>query len=132
MLIETYLKESKIHGIGIFSKEDIPKGKKIWKFHKGYDRNFSQEELLQLPEPIKKDIIKYGYKNKKDQRIVYCIDNAKFFNHSSNPNTKETSENYKESYTVTIKNIKKNEELTCNYFELDLFAPNKIGHLNNS
>ena len=39
MTVKTIIKESDIHGIGLFADEFIPKGTKIWEFTPNFDIN---------------------------------------------------------------------------------------------
>ena len=50
LLIKTKIQESRIHGIGLFADEFIPKGTEIWKFTPGFDMKFTREEILKFPE----------------------------------------------------------------------------------
>jgi len=44
--VKTYVKESKIHGNGLFAKEFIPKGTIIWKFDSRLDTKISEESII--------------------------------------------------------------------------------------
>lgn len=115
LLVKTYIGKSKIDGIGLFADEVIPKGTFIWKFVPGFDFTLKKQDLNKLPEVAKSWVLHWGYYNEDEGGYVICVDDARFFNHSENPNTDNTS---KEG-TIATKDIRKGEEITCNYFEFD-------------
>lgn len=116
MLIKTQVKESKIHGLGLFADEFIPKGTEIWKFTSGFDQKFTKEQILAFSELLQIYIYKYSWKSDKSK--LYCLssDNAKYFNHSDDPNVlSEYRDNEEEVVTVAIKDIEPGEEMLDNY-----------------
>ncbi len=122
MLVKTQVKESKIHGLGLFAEEFIPKGTEIWKFTPGFDQKFTRDQILAFPKLLQIYIYKYAWKS--DRNKLYCLssDNGKYFNHSKNPNVlSEYRDNEEEVVTVTIKDIQPGEEILDNYssFESD-------------
>lgn len=96
------VKKSKIIGKGVFANRNFSKGEVVLKWK---------------PKLIKKSDIKNL--SKKDKTYVEKIGNKfylmqspeRFVNHSCEPNT-----NVKNSCDVAIRNIKKGEEITSNYF----------------
>lgn len=116
MLVKTKVKESKIHGLGLFADEFIPKGTEIWRFTPGFDQKFTREQILSFPELLQIYIYKYSWRSDKSE--LYCIssDNGKYFNHSENPNVlSEYRENEEEVITVAIKDIQAGEEILDDY-----------------
>lgn len=124
LLVKTYLDKSKINGIGVFADEFIPKGTAIWKFKKGLDFVLTKEDLDKQPEVTKSFVLHYGYYNKFEGGYVICVDDARFMNHSKNPNTDDTTF----SGTFAKRDIKKEEEITCNYFDFDTNAKLKLSN----
>ena len=118
LLVKTYLDKSKIEGLGLFATELIPKGTLVWKFVHGFDFTIDKEHLNKFPEIAKSWVSRYGYYNKTEGGYVICIDDARFFNHSENPNTDNTND----VGTIATRDIPKDEEITCNYSEFD-FEP---------
>ncbi len=53
LLVKTKIGQSKIHGIGIFAEQFIPKGTVIWKFMSGFDLKVSKEQLEKLSYPAR-------------------------------------------------------------------------------
>ncbi len=122
LLVKTKIGQSKIHGIGVFADEFIPKGTVIWKFTPGFDQKFTREQILNFPELIQIYIVKYSWKGVKSKLYCFCSDNAKYFNHSDDPNTLSAYTNDEEEVmTTAIRDIQPYEELTDNYssFEAD-------------
>jgi uncharacterized protein len=116
LLIDTYVAPSPIPGAGygLFSRDFIPAGTVIWRFVSGID-----VALDDLPtEPLwRRFLMKYAYRDLTTKQWVLCVDDARFMNHSEQPNTGETSD----GGTRTLVDIAPNTELTCDYRE---FAEN--------
>ena len=108
MLIDTFVTNSGIHGSGIFARESIKAHTRIWRFDQGFDIVLTPEQLLTMPEWQRKFFETYAYMN--DGKLFYCVDNARFMNHSETPNTYE-----KPDGTYAAVDIEIGEELTCNY-----------------
>lgn len=129
LLIKTYLDTSKIlhAGIGLFAGEFISKGTIVWKFDEGIDMLFTDEEFSNAPETKKEQIKKHAYYDGKLKVWVLCADDGRFFNHSDNPNCREEKDSkYFQGRTITTKDIKRGEEMTCDYFEFDARAKEKL------
>ncbi|MDP3640141.1 MAG: SET domain-containing protein [Nanoarchaeota archaeon] len=121
LFVKTYLDTSKIHGIGLFAGEAIPKGTLIWKFVPGFDVIVSVKEFNAIPKVAQAWISRYGYKNGVGH--VICVDDARFFNHADDHNTDDSDL----EKTVAKRDIRKGEELTSNYFSYDAAAKLKFG-----
>ncbi len=52
MYVKTKICSSKIHGLGLFADELIPKGTIIWKFSPGFDLKFSKEQIRKFPKQV--------------------------------------------------------------------------------
>ncbi len=114
LIVKTFLGSSDINGIGCFADEFIPMGSVIWKLEKDFDAVFSVDEFNQLPEIAQIHINHFAYFNEEDGGYVLCSDNAKFFNHSSDPNTWDEP-----SLTIAKRDIKQGEEIVSDYFTFD-------------
>lgn len=115
--IKTYLDKSLVNGIGIFAGEDIPKGKIIWEFNPLVDLVYSGQEWGKLTEGISAESLehvqKYAYKS--SGKYYLCVDSAQFMNHQSDQyNVGNNPEN---DTMFARREIKRGEELLCNYFE---------------
>ncbi len=71
LLVKTKVKESKIHGLGLFADEFISQGTEIWKFTPRFDLRFTREQILGFPEALQVYIYKYAWKSKKSK--LYCM-----------------------------------------------------------
>ncbi len=125
LFVKTKVLPSKIHGLGLFADEFIQKEKLIWKFTPGFDFVLIKKDLDKLPEVAKKFVLHFSYYNEYEGGYVICVDDARFFNHSENSNTYETTIG-----TIAKRDIKKGEEIVCNYFDFDADAELKLGKKN--
>ncbi len=129
MLVKTQVKESNIHGLGLFADEFISKGKEIWRFTPGFDQKFTKKQILTFPELLQIYIYKYSWKSDKSKSYCLSSDNGKYFNHSDDPNVlSEYRDNEEEVVTVAIKDIEPGEEILDNYssFESEQDADNVL------
>jgi len=114
------VRTSKIHNKGVFAKKDIPKKTKIIEYvgdkvtKEESDRIW--EKHLDRAEKNKKNGVVYIFElNKKcdiDGNVPY--NTARYINHSCDPNC-ETDILKGKIWIISIRNIKKGEELTYNY-----------------
>lgn len=127
MLVRNYVDKSKIHGFGLFAGEFIPKGKLIWEWKKGFDFTISEKDFKKFSKEAKRWVLHYGYldnsKPKGKRKYFICVDDARFWNHAKKPNTSNDKTGTK---TIAIRDIKKGEELTCDYFDFDTDAELKL------
>ena len=108
LLVKTYLDKSKVHGLGVFAGQSIPKGAKIWRFVYGFDRFYTRKRLAKLPKQARDYINLHGYQWKNE--ILLSMDYDTFMNHSENPNT-----DFHNGYVIARTNIRKGEEITNDY-----------------
>ena len=113
LLVKTYIKESSIPGAGMgcFANEFIPKGTKIWELKSDLDRIITQNEFNSYTELEKEFVLIYSYIYNGTYHL--CIDNARFFNHSSTDfNTLDPTD---ELATYAKRDIQKDEEILSDY-----------------
>lgn len=117
LLVPTYVGPSAIEGVGVFAAAPIPKGTHIWLLDESFDRVLSDPEIEALGAPQKEFVERYGYPHTtKPGLTIIEVDNGRFMNHSSTPNTDFRNP----AFGVTIRDIAEGEEITCDYEE---FAP---------
>jgi SET domain-containing protein len=116
LLVDANAGSSKIHGIGLIAHQVIPAGTKIWELTPGFDIEIREHQLGLLSPPALRQVMKYSYWN--GSVYVLCGDDARFMNHSPNPNTSSATDCF------TLCKIMPGEELTCNYGE---FIPGWLG-----
>ena len=110
-LIKTSVDRSAIHGNGVFASEPVAAGDTIWRFHPPFDQVFSEEQTKALPPAAKDFIDAYAYRSVQlGGKLVLSGDNAKFLNHSDDPNTEE-----RPFASVARRAIAVGEEITCDY-----------------
>lgn len=128
LLIKTKIEASKINGTGLFANQFIPKGTVIWKFQPGFDIKIDKNELDKLPKIAKDSFLKYAYFNSTTNKYILCFDDARFFNHSDNPNCiddnpncieEESLDGEEEGITIAARDIQPGEELTSDYRDFD-------------
>jgi len=118
---KTKIDNSEIHGTGVFAIEFIPKDTIIWRFQENFDIKITQAEFDKLPTLAQEHFNFYGYFNTKEGGWVLCTDNAKYTNHSLNPNMKMIDE----INSIATQDIQIGEEITENYFVFDEKANEK-------
>ncbi len=102
-----YLKKSVIHGRGVFANKDIHKGEVIEKIPY---IEFSRENSF-------KEIEKYTF-GLKNKNVCLMMSYSSMLNHSNDPNsTIEECDNNEYLHLYSLKDIKKDEEITLSYFE---------------
>ena len=87
LTVETELRPSAIHGIGVFLLEDVREGQLVWRFDSRIDRVFANAELEDMPESLRRFLTVYSTYHEKSGLWVLCGDNGRHFNHSDDPNT---------------------------------------------
>ena len=120
MLVKTRLLKSPIEGYGLFADEDIKEGTPTWKVVEGLDFLLDPAFVEALSSPMKEFCLRYCYLSPRNRKYVLCGDDARFMNHDENPNTKGIyPAGEVEGVDVATRNIKRGEELTCDYRTFD-------------
>lgn len=125
LLVRTKLGPSEIEGIGCFADEFIPEGAAIWRFQEGFDLNIPRDEVEKLSPSGKYQFLKYSYLTEAEIYVL-CFDDARFFNHSENPNVIARYDGAR-WVDVATRDIKKGEELVCDYRKFDKDFARKLG-----
>lgn len=112
LLVETYLGESPNKGLGLFSKNFIPKDTIIWRFVEGFDTKIHEDEYESLTDIQKQFVDTYFWK--EENYLYSSCDHSIFQNHSINPNSVEDGEDMK-----AARDIYPNEEILVNYGTFD-------------
>src|SRR3989344_4572462 len=115
LFINTKVKQSKIHGWGVFADEFVEKGTTIWKFTPDFDLKFTKEQIEKFPEFFKKYLETYTWLSKKSGMYCFASDNGRYFNHSETPNSLSAYfDEEEEVLTRAIEDIEKGIEITDN------------------
>lgn len=87
MMVETELRLSPIHGIGVFLCEPVRAGDLVWRFDSRIDRVFPEAEVEAMPERLRSYLTIYSTYHEQSRLWVLCGDNGRHFNHCDRPNT---------------------------------------------
>jgi uncharacterized protein len=112
--VKIRLEKSKIHGIGLFTGENISKNQKIYAANEKLDLLLSEKEFSKLSLDEQNTIKNYGYFDKNNSKWYLGFDNIRFCNHSLNGNLI-----LKERTLIAKRDISEGEELTQNYTEFE-------------
>ena len=118
LLVKTYLAESGIHGIGLFAAQRIPKGTVVWRLEPALDLELTEAQIEALAPAAREQIEKYIYLDHELRKLVLCGDDARFFNHSEEPNCHDFPD-ADGGTTVAARDIAEGEELTSDYSRFD-------------
>lgn len=114
LLIKSYVDKSKISGLGLFAKSFINKGQPIWVLNTNFDRVWDNVYEFYKTNPAE-DIQKYAYERISyakyaDFQVVYCVDDARFINHSITPNIYNSG-----MFDYALTDILPGDEITIDY-----------------
>lgn len=113
LMVETELRESGIHGIGVFLIEPVRAGQLIWRFDSRIDRVFSDQEVREMPERLQRFLRTYSTLHGDLNLWVLCGDNGRHFNHSDRPNTRSLGIAFGDD--VAAEDLEPGTELTSDY-----------------
>ena len=113
LMVETELKESPIHGIGVFLTQPVKAGQLIWRFDSRIDRVFSDAELQEMPPSLQRYLRTYSTLHDGLKLWVLCGDNGRHFNHSDEPSTRSLGVAFGDD--VAASDLPAGAELTSDY-----------------
>ena len=113
MMVDTEIKQSPIHGLGVFLKEPVKKGGLIWRFDARIDRVYTPDEIESLPEHMQRYLHTYCTWHEATGLFVLCGDNGRYFNHSPEPSTVSNAISFGEDRAA--RDLEAGEELTSDY-----------------
>ncbi len=87
MMIDTDVRQSPIHGLGVFLKRPVKAGTLLWRFDPRVDRIYAEDEVTSLPPHIQDYLRMYSTWHEATGLYVLCGDNGRYVNHSEAPNT---------------------------------------------
>ncbi len=126
MLVETELRPSPIHGIGVFLLQPVSKGDLIWRFDARIDRVYTEAEIAGLPEHMQRFLRTYSTWHQATELWVFCGDNGRHFNHSDQPTTVSNAIAFGEDRAAA--DLPAGTELTSDYRTIcDSFRQNGHG-----
>ena len=113
LMVETELRPSPIHGVGVFLLQPVRQGELIWRFDSRIDRVYTEEELETFPEHMRRFLRIYSTWHEPTRLWVLCGDNARHFNHSDTPTTLSNAISFGEDRAAT--DLPADAELTSDY-----------------
>lgn len=127
-MVKTSIKFSPIHGLGCYTEEDITAGQVVWKMDTTLDMELTEEDIKKYPPSVIDFLQMYSYGQLENGKKTYilCGDHARHMNHSDAPNCVEAGDG--NSFNLAARDIKKGEELTCDYNAFDTNAKFKLHH----
>ncbi|MFX1320504.1 MAG: SET domain-containing protein [Promethearchaeota archaeon] len=123
----TEVRPSKIHGTGLYAKRFIPKGTKWWHARPQDVLIITKDQFLNLDNSLKsplidnfmKILLTYSYYERELDALIFCLDNSKFVNHSTNANS-GASEDKNGFCAIAQRDIQPGEEITEDYSKYTL------------
>jgi hypothetical protein len=116
MHISYKIKESSSHGIGLFADQSIKEGDSIYTPNPLLDVDISEEQFKILKPSEQKEVMYYGYFNKKTQKWHVAFDAIRILNHGEEQKANVTQD--EDMVMTATRDISKDEELLQNYDEI--------------
>lgn len=113
MMVDTELKPSPIHGLGVFLLQPVRKGDLIWRFDERIDRVYRPNEVETLPPHMQAYLKTYATWHQPFGVFVLCGDNGRYFNHSDRPSTVSNAICFGEDHALA--DLEAGAELTSDY-----------------
>lgn len=123
LLVRVRVDRSPIHGLGIFARDDIPRGTPVWRFTPGFDLDLDPGLIDEQPEDFRRVMLHYGYVDRRLNRFILCSDDYRFINHSSQPNVLSDWSNRRYGIDLAARDISAGEELTIDYEAVEGAGP---------
>lgn len=118
----TEVRLSKIHGLGLFAKKLIPKGTVWWHAREKDVMIITKEQFIMLDSSVKSPqmeefmtiLLIYSYYERDLDALVFCLDDSRYVNHSTNPNS-GAPKDQSAFCSVALRDIQIGEEITEDY-----------------
>jgi hypothetical protein len=119
--ISSEVKDTGTKGLGLFTKEFVPKGKVVWRSQVGRNmmmfvgQNLFRDYLATLDNhEERRAAVEHSYVAHGDV-VMVLKDEGKFMNHSDDPNTFSNEDKIDRDVSIAARDIEAGEELTCDY-----------------
>jgi hypothetical protein len=113
MMVETELRPSSIHGLGVFLREPVRKGALIWRFDARIDRVYGEDEIASLPAHVRRFLRVYCTWHAPTGLHVLCGDHGRHVNHSDAPTTVSAGISFGEDHAAM--DLQAGVEITSDY-----------------
>lgn len=128
LLIDHYVARSLIHGLGVFSAENVSKGMLVWEFNKVIDHEIPESKLCELPPHVVNNIHRHAWFHPETQCFWLGADGDYFMNHSELPALELAGKSF-----IASRDIFVGDELTCDYRFVSVLDYNRqIGRTANA
>ena len=126
----TEVRPSRLHGYGLFARRFIPEGA-VWWHARPQDVLLVSEEQFKVlkqsfcpPDWYRPRLVDrmldclcaYSFFDADTNSLVFCLDNARYVNHSVTPNSEAGPDRFS---SIAIRDILPGEEITENYSKYD-------------
>lgn len=117
-IIKTSIDRSDIHGMGLFSQEDVPAGTLVWRRNPSIDIKveWNDQVIASMPTHVAKSVRSRSYVDHATGVRTFGIDGDSFVNHQDIPNVVFDSSGDGHA----ARDIAAGEEITNNYQDIDL------------
>jgi SET domain-containing protein len=119
LLVRTYLDRSALHGIGVYAAELISAATVVWRFTPGFDLDLDPALIAAQPPNFRERLLHYGYIDPRLDRYILCCDDARFLNHSDDPNLESDFTRERHGVDIAIRDIAAGEEMTVDYARVE-------------
>jgi hypothetical protein len=113
MMVETEVRPSPIHGLGVFLLQPVLRGDLIWRFDARIDRVYTEPEIESLPGHVQRYLRVYSTWHAPTGLYVLCGDQGRYFNHSTSPSTISNAVSFGEDHAA--RDLRIGVELTSDY-----------------
>jgi SET domain-containing protein len=101
--------------MGVFAIDPVPAGTEVWRFTPDFDLAVDPALLDEQPSHLKERLLHYGYIDPRLHRFILCCDDARFMNHSDDPNVRTIFSLDRYGVDVAARDIAGGEEITIDY-----------------
>ena len=119
LLVRTYLDRSALHGLGVFAAGLISARTVVWRFTPGFDLDLDPALIEAQPPHFRERLLHYGYIDPRLERYILCCDDARFLNHSDDPNLESDFTGERHGVDIAIRDIAAGEEMTVDYVRVE-------------
>jgi hypothetical protein len=122
-LIDYEVRPSAVHGFGVFARQHIRRGQRVWQFDETMHAS-GPAELGMLPRDQLELALKGGYFHPVSDRLVWYFDDMKFINHGDPPDCNVGLLEWTpldDDHSMALRDIEPGEELLEDYEFFSIF-----------
>ncbi|MBP6858130.1 MAG: SET domain-containing protein [Candidatus Pacebacteria bacterium] len=114
--IKYKIKSSLVHGVGLFSDQEVKKGELVYTPSPLLDTDITEQQFEGLSSSEQKEVMYYGYFNLKTQKYHVAFDAIRILNHADVGIANVSQD--ENMVMRSLRNIKVGEELFQDYREI--------------